>query len=74
MEWEAQSYEQLKWGNIAWALRGNAQLGNRNIEIVAPIINVASGEYHLRTPVVLSDHDAFIAIGSKGYKAERYIN
>ena len=72
IEWEGSSYEQLGWGEIGWALRGNATINGRQIDLIAPLVRVTSGEYYLRSPVVIGDHDAFFAFQGRSCKAVRF--
>lgn len=72
MEWEGRAYEQLGWGELGWALRGHSEVSGKRLELIAPLVCSAPGEYFLKTPIVLGDHDAFFSIGEKGYKAENY--
>jgi hypothetical protein len=72
IEWNARVYEQIGWGEVAWALRGNANLHGKPFDIIAPLVCPKPGVYYLGKPVILGDHDAFVAFGEKGYKAERY--
>jgi hypothetical protein len=65
-------YEQLKWGEIGWALRGEASIKGKPFDIVIPVRKVSPGEYSFGRPITLGDYDAFIAIGNTGYKANLY--
>lgn len=71
LEWRASEYVQRGWGEVAWIVRGQTS-GPERFDIVAPIIRRAAGRYQMGRPVTLSDHDAFFAIGDRGYRSQRY--
>lgn len=72
IEWEGSAYEQTGWGEIGWVLRGSAIFEGRSVDLVAPLVRVASGEYYLRSPVVIGDFDSFLSFQGKTHRASRF--
>ena len=72
LSWEAATYEQRGWGEVAWVLRARADLDGQAFDIITPLKRVAPGEYRMGRPIIMGDHDAFLSLGGKGYKAKRY--
>jgi hypothetical protein len=72
IEWEGSAYEQTGWGEIGWVLRGHATFEGRSVDLIAPLVRVASGEYYLRSPVVIGDFDAFFSFQGQSHKASRF--
>ena len=57
---------------MGWVLKAATELDGKKFDVIAPLKPVAPGEYSLGRSITLSDHDAFIAIGTRGYKAARF--
>jgi hypothetical protein len=72
IEWEGSAYEQIGWGEIGWALRGHATSSGQAVDLIAPLVKVASGVYYLRSPVVIGDHDSFFSFQGQSHKATRF--
>lgn len=72
LELEANMYEQIEWGELAWVLRAKAKVEGKMFDVLIPLKRVAPGEYRMGRPITMSDHDTFISIGGQGYRAERY--
>ena len=72
LSWEASTYEQRGWGEIAWVLHASTVLDGKAFDIITPLKRVSPGEYRMGQPITIGDRDAFLSIGGTGYKAERY--
>ncbi len=71
IDWSAETYEQVKWGEVAWAVRGRAEVSGQDFDLISPLIKDANGQYRLQRPVTISEHDAFFAIGDIGGMATK---
>jgi len=74
LSWEASTYEQRGWGEIAWVLHASTMLDGRAFDIITPLKRVSPGEYLMGRPIVIGNHDAFLSMAGTGYKAGPYID
>ena len=72
LSWELEKYDQVGWGEIGWVAKATTNIDGKPFHIITPIKRIGHGEYSFGRPVTMSDSDAFISLGDKVYKAERY--
>jgi len=72
--WKTFRNEQIGHGDMAWLLRGSAKHADGETDVVATVGEVRPGEFRIGYAHTLSDEEAFVAVGGRGFPLQPVTN